>query len=378
MLSAEGSLSGVVVVASDITDLLAAREDAEAQRERSRMIISLVENKKQAISFLKEADEILFKLQAELRDSWDSIEIYRHLHTLKGGAGSFAIREIVEQCHKMETIVTESKDAPDFKTHLQENFLTLQKLFANFEMNSTQLLGDRKHRDLRRAEVSEPEIIEFLQAHTPQTQWQPLHQQFENRFFFDDPAALVSGFAEMSKELAESQGKALLNFTVLAKDKRIDGQAWSPFLNNLVHVYRNAIDHGLETKAERLEAGKPEGGSITTSFNFDANLHQWQILIEDDGRGINAEKLKSKLVEKGLDLKGENESQILQHIFDPQVSTKDEVSEISGRGVGLDAVKAFVVSHGGSIVVHSKLGAGCRFEIWLPDLSSKAPVKMAA
>lgn len=134
----------------------------------------------------------------------------------------------------------------------------------------------------------------------------------------------------------------------------------------LVHIVRNAIDHGLEMPDERKAAGKPEAGRVEIrAFHQGNNLI---IEIRDDGKGIDSQRLVRKAIEKGI-LKPDttmNDTEAMNLLFLPGYSTKDQVSEISGRGVGLDVVKTNVEKLSGQIQLESELGHGSCFRVILP------------
>ena len=136
----------------------------------------------------------------------------------------------------------------------------------------------------------------------------------------------------------------------------------------LTHIIRNSCDHGIETPEERSKVGKPETGYITVKAYHEAG--QINIVIEDDGRGINPKKIREKVVEKGLKRQEEldrmSEKEILSLVMMPGFSTTDKATEISGRGVGMDVVKTAVEQLGGSIEMDSRVGQGLIIHLRLP------------
>jgi len=126
----------------------------------------------------------------------------------------------------------------------------------------------------------------------------------------------------------------------------------APVIKNVfTHSFRNAIDHGLETSEERKAHGKPDFGTITVEVNEEND--QVVLSISDDGRGLAVRKLKDKAIQNGLlDAKGDVSAQVLAElIFQSGMSTADNVSDISGRGVGMDAIRQFVEKAGGKIEI---------------------------
>ena len=144
----------------------------------------------------------------------------------------------------------------------------------------------------------------------------------------------------------------------------------SDVLNNIVdplmHLLRNAIDHGIESPDAREAAGKSRAGAVRLEFSRDGN----QVIVRcvDDGGGIDFERIRAKAESLGLIGDGVNvtEQELRRLLFRPNFSTRDEVTHVSGRGVGLDAVYSRVVELGGSIEVHSELGQSCTIDVRLP------------
>ena len=134
----------------------------------------------------------------------------------------------------------------------------------------------------------------------------------------------------------------------------------------MVHLIRNSLDHGLETTSERIAAGKPETGNVTlNAYHQGGNI---VIEIIDDGRGLNTTKIKQKALANGLIDEEDvlSDQEINELIFQPGFSTADEVSDISGRGVGMDVVKRNINALNGTVEVASEPGVGSTFTIRLP------------
>jgi len=172
-------------------------------------------------------------------------------------------------------------------------------------------------------------------------------------------------FRRVVRDLAFEQGKKIdlkMSGTETELDKNVIEQIGDP----LKHMIRNSIDHGIETPQERLASGKPEVGIIwLKAFQREGNIF---IEISDDGRGINKDKLLNKAREKGLALPDKNytDEEIFQFMFAPGLSTADKVTELSGRGVGMDVVKRNIEGLRGTVDVRSELGKGSTFTVKLP------------
>jgi two-component system chemotaxis sensor kinase CheA len=151
-------------------------------------------------------------------------------------------------------------------------------------------------------------------------------------------------------------------------DAELDRQVLELIKDPLTHMVRNSCDHGLETTAERIAAGKPEVGRIVLSAYHEGG--HIIVSIADDGRGVNSENIKRKALESGLATEAEleqmSEPQIQKFIFHPGFTTATEVTSVSGRGVGMDVVRNNIEVIGGSIELKSILGKGSTFTIKIP------------
>jgi two-component system chemotaxis sensor kinase CheA len=136
----------------------------------------------------------------------------------------------------------------------------------------------------------------------------------------------------------------------------------------LIHLLRNAVDHGIELPEKRREIGKSETGNVYLRAYQDGN--NVVIEVEEDGQGINLDKVKSKAIDKGLitrqQAEGLSKKDIVDFLFMPSFSTADKITDLSGRGVGLDVVKTKIENLGGNVEVETEKGKGSRFIIRLP------------
>jgi two-component system, chemotaxis family, sensor kinase CheA len=178
---------------------------------------------------------------------------------------------------------------------------------------------------------------------------------------------LFSGFPRMVRDLAQSQGKKL-DFVVEGEDTELDRTIIEQIRDPLIHLLRNAVDHGVESPEERLLAGKPEAATVRlTAYQTEGHI---VIEVSDDGRGIDFKAVKESSVKKGF-ITAEEASRLSDDeasnlIFLSGLSTSDEVTEISGRGVGMDLVKTNINSLRGSVTTESQLGKGTKFTLTLP------------
>lgn len=169
----------------------------------------------------------------------------------------------------------------------------------------------------------------------------------------------------LARDLAKQTGKKF-TFEIKGEDTEIDKVVVDTLSDPLVHLIRNSVDHGLETNEDRVKKGKPEKGRVTLSARQEGG--DIYITIEDDGNGLNKEKILNRAIEKGLVSKHENlpEEKIFSLIFEPGFSTKEAVSQLSGRGVGMDVVKTTINYLRGRIDIKSKEGVGTQLQLVIP------------
>lgn len=174
-------------------------------------------------------------------------------------------------------------------------------------------------------------------------------------------------FPRMVRQLARDLGKKI-NLEIIGAETELDRTVIDEIGDPLVHLLRNAIDHGIEMPEVRRAKGKPEEGTVKLKAYHSGN-HVF-IEIEDDGAGINREKVLQKAINKGIISKQNaanlTDKQVYELIFASGFSTADKISDISGRGVGLDVVKSTIESLGGSVTIDSQEGIGSIFSIQLP------------
>jgi two-component system sensor histidine kinase and response regulator WspE len=177
----------------------------------------------------------------------------------------------------------------------------------------------------------------------------------------------TGAFPRMVRDLAHELGKQA-RLDLVGEATQVDRDVLEKLEAPLGHLLRNALDHGMETPAERLAAGKPAEGTIRIDARHAAGM--LQISVSDDGRGIDVARVRAAVVQRGLSdaatVERMSEAELLEFLFLPGFTVREVVTEISGRGVGLDAVQAMVKQLRGSLRVASEPGRGARFQMHLP------------
>jgi two-component system, chemotaxis family, sensor kinase CheA len=185
---------------------------------------------------------------------------------------------------------------------------------------------------------------------------------------------LYANLPRLIRELSTSLGKNIDLITEGA-DTELDRQLIEVIRDPLTHLIRNCADHGIERPEERIAKGKPERGEIRVSAAHEAG--QITIDISDDGKGLDTERIKQKILAQGLateqELRAMSNEEIYRHIFEAGFSTAQVVSNVSGRGVGMDVVRSNIEAIGGSVSLSSVEGRGSRFSLRIPLTLAIAP-----
>ena len=188
---------------------------------------------------------------------------------------------------------------------------------------------------------------------------------------------LFGRFHRVIRDLTRANGKDI-HLAVSGESTELDKRMIDELGDPMIHLIRNAADHGIESADDRAKAGKPRQGTISLSaFHRGSSI---MIRVSDDGRGLNADRIRAKAVEKGLlsadEAQRKTPQQIYQLIWLPGLSTAEKVTEVSGRGVGMDIVRSKIDELNGAVEVESEPGRGTTFTIKLPLTLAVLPCLM--
>ena len=240
-------------------------------------------------------------------------------------------------------------DESDTAEHVTELFSDIQKR-AN---DARGYLGSRLN-ELDEYDRRVTGLSERLNQQVLQTRMRP----------FSD---CTHGFDRMVRDLARSLGKNI-QLKILGDNTQVDREILSRIEAPLNHIIRNSIDHGIEETSKRLESGKPEQATITIEASH--NMGMLSISISDDGRGVDMQVLRERIIERKLSNKEMvshlSDAELLDFLYLPGFSTRSDITEISGRGVGLDVVHSTIQEMRGKIRTSSVLGEGIRIQLLLP------------
>ena len=381
----------VICRAYDRTNERTLMEKGQEQKDRSEMIMSLLKTPIEFNDLINEMDELL-ETCSEIFDDLENVKgeksispdaLFRSFHTLKARFGQFKITKIVKHIHEIESLIDE------WKKYQSENFqITPDELFINLGNKIRSLVGDFylfKKENNKIMEMAKSmgemgpsgkpvdilEVKEFIEVQSGSKS--SIFQFFKQKFVLGSISEKFKNFKNLIFEISQSQGKQT-KFMVKEYFEPLDLMSYSEFLNSMGHIFRNSVDHGIEIPKERLEAGKEIEAQICVSFeNIPERDDYFRIFIEDDGRGINHEVIKEFALTKNIcseeELEKMDEDEIINLIFTQGMSSRENVTELSGRGVGMDAVKFVVEKMGGTINIKTKVNKGTTFIIELPKLT---------
>jgi two-component system chemotaxis sensor kinase CheA len=178
---------------------------------------------------------------------------------------------------------------------------------------------------------------------------------------------VFSKYQRLVRDVSKKLGKKI-NLVIEGEDTELDKTVSEAISDPLMHLLRNAIDHGVEMPEDRIKRGKSEFGTILLKAGYEGN--NVRIAIKDDGHGIDATRIASKAISLGLATQEQisimTQKDIIDFIFHSGFSTAQEITDVSGRGVGMDVVRSNIRKSGGNILIHTEVGKGTEFRLVLP------------
>jgi signal transduction histidine kinase/HAMP domain-containing protein len=358
-------LQRMVIVITDVTAEVERQRALAEQHEFAALVDQFVRDRRAFRAFWSEASRLVASI---LEPTPPAPEVLRrYVHTLKGNARFFGLSRVSRFCHDLETAMTERGDftlTSRERTGLHEIWQSLSQRIEPLMQGATVFI-----------EVSQDEYQRLLDAVSARQPFEQLEQLVRGL-----RRESVATRLERAKTILESTsrklGKTPPRVEISYDELRVPPGPWAPFWSVLSHVLNNAVDHGVESDDERRSAGK----SVPATVGLSVRLRDGEVIIEvrDDGRGIDWDRVRSLAAERGLPSK--SQADLEQALLSDSFSLRHEVSEVSGRGVGLAAVKSVVTAMGGRIELESKLHAGAawRFRFSLATLGDSGPEYDAA
>ncbi|MCC9603267.1 Hpt domain-containing protein [Stieleria sp. JC731] len=349
-------LAQLLLICTDITAELEAEHANDLQQEQMAIFARFVRDPRSVRGFLSESERLVKLIEHGRGTIADQ---KRWIHTLKGNFGIFGLRSFSQWLHHLEDELAEQRDVCD-EVQREAIGAQWQSIRDRLAMIIPDETSDQVTIDKARIEstieeaargASVNEIVGMIQRWT----WDSVSQRFD----------LLS---ERAKRLAERLDKPGLCVEIDSTEIRTPPtETWNAFWNSLTHVVRNAVDHGVETTERRVDAKKKSTGTIKLSAY--QSRDSFAVEIADDGAGIDWNQVTKRAAKLGIRLEeGETPQELL---FADGLSTKDKITETSGRGVGMSACKEACLALDGKIEVESVLGKGTTIRFVFPAIESE-------
>jgi HPt (histidine-containing phosphotransfer) domain-containing protein len=343
-----GTPNRFLVVVTDITSEIERETMLSERRETLAVFEHMLADRAGFLAFVDEGSDLVARvLDSEISNE----ELLRALHTLKGNSLSFGLESVSSLCHAIETAMVEEP------SRARDDLIPLGERWGRMTSGLNRLLGKRRriiemtpeqHAEIERAGrsgASREEILRMIHELT----LEPVDHRLRR-------------LADQAQSIAMRLEKPIA-VELEHDDLYLDGRRWSPLWSTLGHALRNAIDHGIEDAAARVAAGKTTPGRIVLRAHRDTG--GITVEVEDDGGGIDWEALRRCGRDRGLPT--DTEGQLVEVLFHDGVTTAVQVTTLSGRGVGMAALRAAVTTLGGRIAVHSRRGLGTRIAMSFPS-----------
>jgi two-component system chemotaxis sensor kinase CheA len=348
-----GRLRGTLLVTRDITQELVARRIELEQRERARIFERVMHDAVGFQEFVEEGQRLMDAI-ARAGDG-DRAERMRDLHTLKGAAGVFDVASVSEAAHALEQAEAQSEH--------ELAAAAWAKLSACWQAFLSLVAPALDSQASNRLEISMAElgaIAHSVRENAPQA----VLLEAILRLTHEPVAQRFARIAEQVQRVARRLGKPEPEVIVEAADVRLPRETYREFWSSLAHVVRNIVDHALESEQERSARGKPATHRVELVAR--ANAARLTIEIADDGRGIDWVLLAERASQRGLP--ANTRADLIEALFADGVTTAGGLGLMSGRGVGLSAVRQACAALSGTIQVESEPGRGARWQFRFPPV----------
>lgn len=355
-----GKLSGILVIAQDVTRDEQAREEIRDKEARIVRMLRIAKDKMAFVQYLRRMDAELISPKG----ARTSEDVCRKIHTLKGLSKFFHMTVIANILHEMESVL-QSRNGIPVEEVLSTCRETLAELVEEAKGYGREIWGANFEIQEEVLTVPVSYATEFGKELRAQGA-QGIAYRFFQQIVAQPVRDLLVPFETQLSYFAEMADRDVEIISPEKGDVKVFAVVYRELLESLVHIARNIVDHAAEPREVREKAGKSPALNVRIDVAYENEFrHKLIITIADDGAGVDIAKLREKIEGSGGPQGLDNEA-LLQQIFMAGISTRDSVSDTSGRGIGLDAVKAAAERLSGSVRVDSEPGMGTVFTIRLP------------
>ncbi|HIN86602.1 MAG TPA: HAMP domain-containing protein, partial [Myxococcales bacterium] len=401
----EELIAKVMVIAKDVTAIKGLEQEVEnKEREKEESLNRVSEIAAmdpelfetfigEAYTILLSCDEVSDALKSNLEDSSAIDSLFRHVHTLKGNARIFQVTSVQNAAHDVEEYLDAIQDDREKLTQetverVQEKFLQMRTLLGEFERLGRRILSST----VRSGDGSGQGAM----ARIPEARILSLRKDFKSlsRVLAGSadslPAELITGmdalseavkrltmvpmtdlfgrFRKMIFDLGHDLGKSIHDLEVQGDHMLVDAKLIDKMRDVLIHALRNCMDHGIESPEERVGAGKAEKGRIQVLCSQSEGALVFE--IKDDGQGVDLEVVKQTAFQKSFLSEGQlediSEEELCNLLFEPGFTTAVKVTDVSGRGVGMDVIRSTMRALKGEAHMTTERGVGSTLKLWLP------------
>ncbi len=356
----DGTVGQILVSLKDATEIDALHASMYQQSIDSRRITEVIAvEREKLLEFFQLAQNLMDENRDALsQDGFAKTHIhviYRNIHTLKGLARTYNINDLTQVIHDAEGIIElEQKQQSFDKARLRSLFAPIDQVILEYKHLIKRIYqSHEKHQEITVDQVHFEHLVsQIIPAHIEQRTDSIQDNVLAMRLLYCfNLERILTDEVQMSKQLALKLNKPEPKIIFKGDIYQLSEGLRTPFRKAFVHLFRNSIDHGIEDAELRMRLGKPpEGTMILEVRRLD---HQFQILVSDDGNGLNLKKIHDRAKLQGLadPSRPYSDEEIGAFIFAVGLSTSEATGEISGRGVGMDAVRTFLQHHGCGIAI---------------------------
>lgn len=371
----DDQLVKVLFIVSDVTKLLKLQQEVLAQKEKSSLKSSLIQellksSRSELSSFIEESQQRLEAIKSHVSDgqlssrsAWK--QIFRDLHTLKGNARFRKLNKFSSLIHETEEQFSQqNQDGQSYPSDVikafQDELEAVHALFAEYESLYRDIYGQEDESSQLN------HVIRLLEYRADPVDLADVLSKKQSGSIFDLDE-LISSFEPMIAEISQALDKSI-KLSEPSTYSFINKKLEAPLRDCLTHTIRNAMDHGIESKEKRSEVGKKMQGQISCSWSYSGD--KYLLKVSDDGQGINTKKVLQIAKQKSIvdnSVQDLDDAKIIELLFHSGFSTKESASDISGRGVGLDAVRSELEKFKCQVYLESVAGEGSSTCILIPS-----------
>lgn len=369
----------IMVILHDISEKVELQNEIENERNILKMVIKVLNSRDDYLELIRDFRDFTMNgmeqiCTSQLTNEDKIAEIFRMVHTYKGSFANFDTINAVNALHSFETILNDER-----KKLAQNNNNQLVDFFSSYDYNSwirkdidiiRDLLGSDFFSMEQKLSIDPDRILE-LENKIAESELGEEGREFLielKRLRYTSFTELLSYYKNYTSQLAQRMGKFINPVIIEGEAIPVDKELYKPLIRSLTHLFRNSIYHGIENPEERARKGKSEYGQIKVEVKQKEELIE--LVIQDDGRGINLDAVCKTALEKGFVEKEQieqmSEPEKLNLILKDRLSTSKKVSDISGRGVGLSALKHEMGKFNGEIEIQTKKDKGTTFKLTIP------------